>query len=70
MKKLGNYVAFGKGSRISGMSARGKRETKKDLIFGLSPLVIGAGLALALFWKSRKKSLPYDPTKDDVVVSK
>lgn len=70
MKKLGNYVAFGKGSRISGMSARGKKTTKEDLLFGIPPIVLGAGLAAFFWWKSRKRSLPFDPTKDNVVVSK
>lgn len=70
MKKLGNYVAFGKGSRISGMSARGKKATKEDLLFGIPPIAIGVGLAALLWYKSRRRSLPFDPTKDNVVVSK
>jgi len=73
MKKLGNYVAFGKISGIksmSKMSPRGRKATKEDLLFGIPPIAIGAGLAALLWWKSRKKSLPYDPTKDNVVVSK
>lgn len=51
-KELGNYKAFGKiGALVvepkpkKKMSARGKKALKQDLIFGLSPLTIGLGLA-------------------------
>jgi len=69
MKKLGNYTAFGKG--IRGMSARGKKATKEDLLFGIPPILLGVGAAAYFWWWSKnKKPIPYDPTKDNPVVSK
>jgi hypothetical protein len=68
MKKLGNYTAFGKG--ISGMSARGKKATKRDFLDSI-PLLFGVGAAFYFYLRSRnKKPIAYDPTKNNVVVSK
>jgi hypothetical protein len=75
MKKLGNYTAFGKiGAvklkKISSMSSRGRKATKGDLMDSI-PMLAGAGLAIYLYVKSQgKKPIPYDPTKDNPVVSR
>jgi hypothetical protein len=53
MKKLGNYTAFGKG--IRGMSARGKKATKEDLLFGIPPFAIGLGAAIYFFLRNKRK---------------
>ena len=77
MKKLGNYNAFGNGKigavklkKMSSMSARGKKATKSDLLDSI-PMLLGAGLAFYFYNKAQgKKPIPYDPTKDNPVVSR
>ena len=73
MKKLGNYNAFGKIGAIkkmSSMSKRGKKATQGDLLDSI-PMLLGAGLAFYFYNKAQgKKPIPYDPTKDNPVVSR
>ena len=61
-KELGNYRAFGKIGALTvtpkakkKMSARGRKALKNDLIFGISPVVLGLGIAsyFAFFRKSQ-----------------
>jgi hypothetical protein len=62
-KELGTYEAFGKSigaltvtpKAKKKMSARGRKAYKQDLIFGMSPLVLGLGIAsyFAFFRKSQ-----------------
>jgi hypothetical protein len=62
-KELGNYNAFSKIGALTidpkprkKMSARGKKALKEDLIFGLTPLTIGLGLATYFAFFRKPKS--------------
>lgn len=70
-KELGNYRAFGKIGALTvspkakrKMSARGRKAFKQDLIFGMSPVVVG--LALASYFAFFRKSQP----STEVIVAK